>query len=224
MKKKLKIFLCIIFLSFCVKSYSQTITDSIVFVEICNFENCIKDTVIFYNDSTFKDDVYGWWMSGLVHFYTSGKYNVSDSIILMTSFIEYKRTLTVKEGIDSCSKRVYEWDYDSSSVYYGRMGFIIELDKEHNQFSDTLFFFPTKEFRIESLQKECIGFIIYVSNEFAGEYIFKNTDSNKITLWFSDYNYMNEKRNVYVKDAKFLIINDNLIQSPETGRFFLKQK
>lgn len=223
MKKKIKLLYCILLLSYFSESHSQIISDSLVFVEICDFQDCINDTVVLYKDSTFKYDAYSWWMTGLVHFYTTGRYSVSDSLISMSSFMEHKRKLTLKEGVDTSPKRVYEWDYDSTSVYYGRMGFIIELDKDYNQMMDTLFFFPTKEFRLESNQMNSAGFIIYVCGEYAGEYQFRNKDSNKITLWFSDNNYLNEKNNVYVKDYKLIIINDHLLKSPENGRFFLKQ-
>lgn len=204
-----------------VQCFAQINNDSKVYIEKCDYDNCASDTIIFFNDSTFKIDSYFRVMS-LEHLYTSGIYTVSDSVISCTSFIVHKRILKVKESIDSYKNRVYEWDYDSTFVYYGRSGYIIELDKNNKQFLDTLFFFPSKEFRLESKHTNSIGFIIYVSNEYAGEYLFTNTNSNLITLWFSDYNYLIDKNNFYLRDFKFIIVNYKTIKWQETGRLYLR--
>lgn len=214
---KISFFFLLVFIMF--QCFSQNKTDSLIYIEKIDCNNCIKDTIIFYSDSTFKLNSYVWWKG--MYRYTTGRYTIEDSVISITSFIEHKRILKVLESVDPYPNRVYEWDYDSTLSYYGIDGHIIEFDKDH-KYMDTLSFFPTKEFRLESTQKNTIGFEIYVSYEFVGEYLFSNIESNKIIIWFSDRENF-DKLNIFLKDEKFIIIDKNTIKSYPYNSFYIRQ-
>lgn len=200
--------------------FSQNNIDSLVYIEKIECNNCIKDTLIFYSDSTCRLNSYVWWAK--INRYSTGTYTIEDSVITFNSFIKDKRILKVTESVASYPNRVYEWDYDSTLSYSGCEGYIVEFDKD-GKYLDTLFFFPTKEFRLESTQMNSVGFVIYVFFEYVGEYIFSNIESNKIIIWYSDSRNF-DKPYMYLKNEKFIIIDNYTIEDKVYNRIYIRQK
>lgn len=198
--------------------FSQNKIDSLVYIEKIECNNCIRDTIIFYSDSTFKLNSYVWWLK--INRYSTGKYTFKDSVITLNSFIKHKRILKVSESVASNPNRVYEWEYDSTLAYYGCDGYIVEFDKD-GKYLDTLFFFPSKEFKLESIHMNSVGFVIYVHSEYVDKYLFSNIESNKIIIWYSDRKIFN-KINIYLKDEKIIILDNYTIKYKDYNGIYIR--
>ncbi len=194
---------------------SQTDVFPIIFIEKNNWKRP-ADTITLYHNSTFKYDHCFLNFSQKEHEVTRGTYSLSDSFLVIRSYIEYKRVLKVNEVSQLYNKRIYEWSDDTSSVYFGVWGYIIELDNENKQFSDTLFFFGFDDFKLESKHKDAKGFELFLRNEYVGEYYFKNEKSNLIKIWFSESGYDDRPDIFYINERHFLLRENELIQIGET--------
>lgn len=185
---------------------------------LCEFpiplsEKTLIDTIILYEDSTFKYSGY-YYSLGFHSEYSEGTYSITDTCILLNSFQKYNRDFNVierrklRKGTKYKQKRGNYANYHYPEIY--------EFSDLTQKIGDTLLF-PIYKFEVDSYNN-AIGFILYDRDEYVGEYQFKFNNNRKIILEIGPKNYNYR----YFKDEKF-IIKENTIVREKYGLVYRKQ-
>lgn len=208
MKPQFIIFLILFQLFFCfTTSYSQTNSDSIIFLAEDMNDYEIFDKLTLYNDSSFiyyRDRRYicGFKDS------TSGVYSWKNKKIELNSYDCFRSHIVVKDSVRESQNLIY---FNLDFFY----SYLIEIDENHTESKDTLFFWthniegetPKIYHYRESNKKNIIGFKVFQDNQFCGEYYFKNKESNTFIINIippSRYDVF------YIEDCYIISIEENM--------------
>lgn len=217
MKILIKYFSGIVFLLFANQLHSQTIKSCEVFLfvrPIILSEKTLTDTIILFEDSTFKYSGH-YYDLGIESEFSEGTYSKNDSCIVLNSFKKYKRDFNVFErrrvvrGTKYKQKRGNYPNYHDPKIY--------EFNNINQKIKDTLVF-PLYKYEVDSYNNDAIGFILYDYNEYVGEYVFKIKNNRMIIIEIGPRNYSF----YYFKDEKFIVKGDTIVRE-KNNRIYTKQ-
>lgn len=187
--------------------FSQKNENQLIYVferKMIFYENILRDTLILNSDSTFKF-IGNYNNMGIHKKRSEGTYSKIDSIIILNSYEKFKKEINVIERKSYKKCITYKHNFKKPYVV-GGSPFIVELDENFNQYSDTVFF-TYGIFENTSKNKNVKGFILYDGSEYVQKYIFKKNRSNYIKIGL----YPFDDSNLYFKDEILLLRGKDLI-------------
>lgn len=202
-----RIFLFLVLFSIIKPVCSQTVNINEIYLferPIILSEHTLTDTIILYEDSTFKYSGH-YHNLGIHSEFSEGTYSKTDSCIILNSFLKYKRDFKVIERKRIRNGTKYKQKRSCYPFFYNPE--IIEFNSVNQENKDTLFF-SFYEFEVDSYNNDAIGFILFDELEYVGEYVFKIKNKRKIIIKIGPDNY----DIFYFKDEIFKIKGDTIIR------------
>jgi len=203
-----RIFLLLLLFSILKPVYTQSVNIyEIYFFEwpkIFDNERTLKDTIVLYEDSTFKYSGH-YHNLGIRSEFSEGTYSKNDSCIILNSFLKYKRDFKVIERKQIRNGTKYKQKRNCYPFFYNP--YIYEFNSVNQKIIDTLSF-PFYEYEVDSYNNDAIGFILYDELEYVGEYIFKSKNNRKIIIKIGPDTY----GHFYFKNEIFKIEGDSIIR------------